>query len=198
MPVVIRTDSDQTIHQVWIQEQASSCAVASIWMARNQARQMTANEGEWALAWSIYGRVVRGMALMAAPPPPMSLNPAAFGTDEKTFQNKFANFGTYMNQVVEALAHDGVRATHVTGFTNGNMMVDPRRLSMTTPAIVLLGWYRGSKRVGGHFIVAACQTRSGQIVYLDPGHGQLSELGSGPNYPGGGRFEQVAYLSASM
>ena len=38
MPIFMRNDSDQIVHEVWAQEQASSCAVASIRMARNQAR----------------------------------------------------------------------------------------------------------------------------------------------------------------
>lgn len=195
MTMFMLSDSDQCVHQVWAQEQASSCAVASIWMARNQARQMTVNEGEWALAWRIYGQVVQGMALVSAPPAPMSLRPASFPRNQDTFQNMFASAGTYMNQVARALTNDGLRVTFKTRFSPGTA-VDPRRLSDTTPAIVLLGWYTGDKRAGGHFIVASRRTRTGQIVYLDPGQGQLHELGPGPAYPGGGKFEQVVYISA--
>jgi hypothetical protein len=46
MPIFMRVDSDGSMHQVWAQEQANSCAVASIWMARNQALQMTVNQDE--------------------------------------------------------------------------------------------------------------------------------------------------------
>lgn len=195
MTIVMRSDSDQYVHQVWAQEQAKSCAVASIWMARNQARQMTVNEGEWALAWRIYGQVVQGMALIPKPPAPMSLNPSAFPSNQNTFQNMFASFGTYMGQVARALTQDGLRVTFKTPFSPGTA-VDPGRLSDTTPGIVLLGWYNGAQRNGGHFIVASRRTRGGQIVYLDPWQGQLKELGCGPAYPGGGRFEQVLYISA--
>ena len=195
MTIVMRSDSDQHVHQVWAQQQANSCAVASIWMARNQARQMTVNEGEWALAWRIYGQVVQGMALVPAPPAPMSLSPAAFPSNQNTFQNMFASFGTYMDQVARALTHDGLRVTLKTPFSPGTA-VDPRRLSDTTPGIVLLGWYNGAQRNGGHFIVASRRTGRGQIVYLDPWGGQLNELGPGPAYPGGGKFEQVVYISA--
>jgi hypothetical protein len=195
MTVVIRLDSDRYVHQVWAQEQANSCAVASMWMARNQALQMTVNESEWALAWRTYGQVVQGMALVPAPPAPMSLNPVAFPANQNTFQNMFASFGTYMDQVAQALTNDGLRITHQTRFSPGTA-VTPRRLSDRTPAIVLLGWYTGTQRNGGHFIVASRRTRRGQIVYLDPWEGRLREQGAGPAYPGGGRFEQVLYVSA--
>jgi hypothetical protein len=195
MPIVMRSDSDQYVHQVWAQEQANSCAVASIWMARNQALQMTVNQEEWALAWQMYSQVVQGMALAPQPPAPMSLNPAAFPSNQNTFQNMFASFGTYMDQVARALTNDGLRVTSKTSFLPGTM-IETRKLSDTTPAIVLLGWYSGGTRNGGHFIVASRVTRSGRVVFLDPWQGQLNELGTGPDYPGGGRFEQAVYISA--
>ena len=196
MPVVLRTDSDNYAHQVWAQEQANSCAVASIWMARNQARQMTVNESEWALAWRIYGTVVQGLpqAFVPSPPAAMSLNPASFPSNQATFQNMFASFGTFMGQVAEALGKDGLRVTFKTTFSPGTA-VDTSRLSDTTPAIVLLGWYNGATRNGGHFIVASRPVRNRKVVFLDPWQGQLNELGAGPVYPGGGRFEQVVYIS---
>src|SRR5947208_16652124 len=99
MGIVLIPDSDQYMHQIWAQEQANSCAVASIWMARNQARQMSVNQEEWALAWQIYGQVVQGMALVPSPPAGRSLNPAAFPANQNTFQNMFASAGTFMAQV---------------------------------------------------------------------------------------------------
>jgi hypothetical protein len=137
------------------------------------------------------------MALVPAAPPPMTLNPAAFGNNQNTFQNMFANFGTYMDQVATALTNDGLRVMLKTAWTAGSAVVDKGRLSDTTPAIVLLGWYNAAnKRNGGHFIVASRVASSGQIVYLNPWQGQLNELGAGPAYPGGGKFEQVVYISA--
>mgnify|MGYP001098406115 CR=1 FL=1 len=201
MTIVLRTDSDNYAHQVWAQEQANSCAIASLWMARNQALQMTVNEGEWALAWRVYGQVVQGipLPLVPAPPAPMSLNPASFPSDpktvQKTFQIMFASDGTFMDQVAATLVKDGLHVTCITEFRPGTSVV-PGKLSDTTPAIVLLGWYNGAQRNGGHFIVASRTVRSGQVVYLDPWQGQLRELGAGPGYPGGGRFEQVVYISA--
>lgn len=193
MPIIMRTDSDNIVHQVWAQEQAESCAVASIWMARNQALQMTINQDEWSLAWELYGKVVQNMPL--TPRPPVSLDPRMFHEDQSTFENMFSRYGTYMYQVVQALRNEGLNVTWESKLL---LSINPQRLSYTTPAILLLGWYdRKIKiRYGGHFIVASRVSNSGRIVYLDPWQGQLKELGYGPLYPGGGVFEEVAYISA--
>ena len=194
MPINLLSDSDQYVHQVWAQEQANSCAVASIWMARGQARQMSFNQEEWALAWQIYGRVVQGMLLVPSPPAPMTFDPRSHPADQSSFGNMFASFGTYMDQVAQAMTNEGL-VTSKTPFSAGTAVV-PSRLSETTPAIILLGWYSGATRNGGHFIVASRVTSTGKVVYLDPWQGQLRELGPGPAYPGGGQFEQVLYVSA--
>ena len=198
MTVISRADSDGYAYDVWAQEQANSCAVASIWMARNQARQMTIDEGEWDLAWRMYGEVVQQLKLIPTPPAPRSLDPTQFPADQKTFQNMFASAGTFMNQVTQKLIHDGLRVTSTTGWSSpGAAVVDTRKLSDTTPAIVLLGWYGGpTVRSGGHFIVASRVTKSGKVVFLNPWEGQLHELGPGPSFPQGGLFEQSAYISA--
>lgn len=195
MSIVFADDSDSYTHQIWAQRQANSCAVASIWMARNQAMQMTFNEGEWTLAWRIYGEVVQGMDLVPPAPAPMSLDPGSHPSNQSTFENMFASFGTFMGQVATALGNEGLKA-NATSFSPGST-VDSSKLSDTTPAIVLLGWYSGTTRNGGHFIVASRKTGSGKVVYLDPWGGVLRELGVGPGYPGGGRFESVCYISAS-
>jgi hypothetical protein len=194
MTIYFRDDSDNVTHQVWAQRQFSSCAVASIWMARNQARQMTFAEGEWELAWRIYGQVVQGMDFVPEPPPGMSLDPSVHPADQTTFENMFASAGTFMPQVAEALRNDGLTVS-TTNFSKGST-VDSFRLSDTTPAIILLGWYTGTTRNGGHFIVASRRTSRGNIVYLDPWEGQLRELGVGPAYQRTGQFEQFAYISA--
>ncbi len=181
-------------HQVWAQRQANSCAIASIWMARNQAMQMTVNEEEWSLAWRIYNQVVQGMVLYPEAPAPMSLRQSAHQANQNTFQNMFAAAGTYMPQVAQALRNEGLTVS-TTSFSPGTM-VNAAKLSDTTPAIILLGWYKGTQRTGGHFIVASRKTRAGKIVYLDPWGGELRELGVGPNYQATGRFEQLVYISA--
>lgn len=195
MTIHYRTDSDNVIHQVWAQRQASSCAIASIWMARNQAKQMTVNESEWALAWRMYHQVVRSMDFVPEAPAPMSFDQSAYQNNQNTFGNMFAQAGTFMGQVVEALKLDELKVTSQTTFSPGTKVV-ASKLSDTTPAIVLLGWYNQGQRNGGHFIVASRKTRAGNIVYLDPWGGVLRELGAGPQYQATGRFEQVVYISA--
>jgi len=195
MTVNYRTDSDGVTHQVWAQQQANSCAVASIWMARNQAKQMTSEEREWSLAWRLYHNVVQGMELAPEQPAPMSLDTSTHQSDQNSFGNMFARFGTFMGQVDQALKNDGLKVTQMTNFSPGTT-VDTSQLSDTTPAIVLLGWYNGAQRNGGHFIVASRKTQSGKIVYLDPWGGRLLELGVGPQYQTTGRFEQVIYITA--
>jgi hypothetical protein len=100
-----------------------------------------------------------------------------------------------MDQVARALVNDGLKVTHKTPFVPGTT-VDASKLSDTKPAIVLLGWYNGTQRNGGHFIVASRKTKAGKVVYLDPWGGELRELGPGPLYQTTGRFEQVVYISA--
>jgi len=197
VPVVFKTDSDGVAHQVWIQEQAATCAVASIWMARNQAMQMTYAEGEWSLAWRLYSQVVNNIPLFFMKPEPagMTFDPRAHLSNQNTLGNMFSQAGTFATQVARALQNDGLKTT-VTSFATGTTIL-ASKITDTTPAIVLLGWYNGpgSSRNGGHFIVASRATKSGKIVYLDPWNGQLSELGLGPNYGTGGMFEQVIYIS---
>jgi len=195
MTINYRNDSDGVTHQVWAQRQAASCAVASIWMARNQAKQMTFAEAEWALAWRLYHQVVQGALLVPEAPAPMSFAPGAHQNNQSTFGNMFSQHGTFMDQVAKALTNDGLTVTFKTSFAPGTR-VTASRLSDTTPAIVLLGWYSGSTRNGGHFIVASRAATDGKIVYLDPWGGVLRELGTGPQYQGTGRFEQVVYISA--
>ena len=69
MTILLRTDGDNYPHQIWAQEQAASCAVASIWMARNQARQQSVNETEWDVAWSIYKEIVAPLSMASASEP---------------------------------------------------------------------------------------------------------------------------------
>ena len=202
MSIVMCRDSAGHTYQVWAQEQNASCAIASLWMARSQAKQQSFAEEEWELAWRVYQRVVIGMprefAADSAPPPPVCINPAAVGNDQVTFYNMFGNFGTFAPQVVQALRSDGLKATQVTGSGFPNTL-NSAKLSQTTPAIVLLGWYSHAdgtwKRIGGHFIVAA-DVIGNNIVYLDPWGGELRELANNGKYLSNGWIEVLIYVSA--
>src|SRR5215831_13859620 len=99
MTVVFRNDSDNYTHEIWAQEQNSSCAVASIWMARNQAKQMSIDEGEWALACHIFRRVVLQLpqALDTAPEEfGRTFDPSQYQSNQVTKGNIFGDFGNYM------------------------------------------------------------------------------------------------------
>lgn len=189
MTIVLRMDGDHYAHQIWAQDQAASCAVASIWMARNQAKQHSVNETEWDVAWSIYKDIVAPLSTAPAPGP-QTFNPSSFQNNQLSMGNMFSNFGTFMSQVAAKLRMDGLKVS-----VSASPTVDKTKLSDTTPAIVLLGWYNGGKRKGGHFIVASRVNRTGQVVYLDPWGGKLVEMGTGPGYQSTGRFEQIAYIS---
>ncbi|REJ79064.1 MAG: hypothetical protein DWQ47_06380 [Acidobacteria bacterium] len=193
MSIVLSNDSDNYTHQIWAQQQAASCAVASIWMARGQAFQMSFAEEEWALAWRIYGQVVQGMVWLPEPSAPVCFDPRAHQNNQNTFGNMFSVAGTFMNQVSQALRNEGLKTTTTT-FSPGST-VNKSKLGTTTPAIILLGWYSGGTRRGGHFIVASKVSGSGNVVYLDPWGGVLRELSVGPNYQSTGRFEQICYIS---
>ncbi len=194
MALVFRQDSDNVTHSIMQQQQRSSCAVASIWMARCIAKRMSFAEGEWGLAWRLYSHVVRGMVEAPAAPAPMTFNPDMHGSDASSFGNMFSNYGTSMDEVVAMLRRDAVKVDHLTPYQVGTAL-QPARITDFKPALVLLGWYNGNLREGGHFIVAARRTRAGRIVYLDPGNASLTEGGPGPGYQSTGRFEQIAYLA---
>jgi len=166
--IVMCRDSAGHTYQVWAQEQNASCAIASLWMARSQAKQQSFAEEEWELAWRVYQRVVIGMprefAADSAPPPPVCINPAAVGNDQVTFYNMFGNFGTFAPQVVQALRSDGLKATQVTGSGFPNTL--------------------NSDVIGNN------------IVYLDPWGGELRELANNGKYLSNGWIEVLIYVSA--
>lgn len=200
MSLHIRRDSDGVIHQVMEQQQAASCGVASIWMARCIAKRATFSEGEWSLAWRVYHRAVRRMDRLPAVPAPMTLNPDMHGSGIETFGDTMSNAGLLMSEVTTALKADGVSVHHVTLANPHSTVIDANRIGEGWPAIALVGWFNGTTRIAGHFVVAARRTQAGRIVYLDPAGGRLVEGSAGPGYDAPysslGRFEQIAYLSA--
>lgn len=201
MTIHMRTDSDGHEHQVWAQEQANSCAVAAMWMARNMAMQATMNESEWQLAWRTYRHVVEGMQwdAIGPPPPAQTLDEAGHAANQDTFENMFATAGTFSTQVAEALRSDGLLVDYVTSRTVMSSL-NARRVSEETPAICLFGWYirdgagRWIRR-GGHFVVAARVASSGRIVFLNPLGGIIQELRNNGRLPYTGRLDEVLYIS---
>ena len=201
MTIHIRSDSDGHAHQICAQEQANSCAVAAMWMARNMAMQTTMDESEWNLAWRTYRHVVEGMQWDAVgpPPPPQTLDEAGHAPNQDTFENMFARRGTFADQVATALQSDGLIVELVAPPTHARRL-DGRRLSDATPAICLFGWYvpdgtGGFVRRGGHFVVAARVASSGRIVFLNPLGGIIQELSNNGRLPHTGYLEEVLYIS---
>jgi len=201
----MRQDSKKNTYQLWAQDQPASCAIASIWMARSQAKQQSFAETEWELAWRIYQHTIVGIPLAFSsnndtPPPPMSINPSGLASNQSTFKNMFGNFGTLAGQVVQALRTDGLKVAYTPNTGPVGITIKTAKLSQATPAIALLGWYSPQpngqwKRNGGHFIVAA-DVIANQIVFLDPWGGVLNEVANNGRYQATGWIEQTIYLSA--
>ena len=82
----IEHDSSGRVYEIWKQNQMNSCGVASVWMARGIARQMSIAEDEWTLAQKVYRSAV-GNALaplgVASSSGPMTLDPRAFRVDQE-------------------------------------------------------------------------------------------------------------------
>lgn len=193
MTVSLATDSEGNTYQIWAQRQANSCAVASIWMARGIARQMSIDESEWELAHRMYYAAVAGMSVEGGPPPPgapMTLDPDSYDVNQSSMENTFASTGVYASQVADMLRHEGFNVRHMRARSVlGNW------LTPTRPCIILVGWYnRAMQRNGGHFIVAAAQTRHRRIVYLDPWGGVLREVRNNGRYPQTGIVEEAIYF----
>ena len=196
MTVSLETDSEGNTYQLWAQRQANSCGVASIWMARGIARQQSIAEDEWELANRMYYSAIAGMMPEGGPPPPgapMSLDPNAYPANQSTMENTFASFGVFARQVATMLRQEGFKVRHMAARSILGDWLTPTR-----PAIILVGWYPQSpqQRQGGHFIVAARQTKHGRIVYLDPWGGVLREVRNNGRYPQTGIVEEAIYFRA--
>ena len=170
------------VYQIWRQQQACSCGVASAWMARGIARQASFAEEEWALAIRMYlGAVNTALGAAATiPGAPMSIDPRAFRTVsanrlQSTFSSNFSRAGLTCNQLATALRHDGL---HVTVVDNNNAAcpVVASRIAYNKPAISFIKW---PDRVtpgdgGAHFVVVGRCT-SNHVTFLDPWTGHVRE-----------------------
>ena len=200
MTISLQDDSDGNTYQLWGQRQANSCAVASIWMARGIARQMTFDESEWELAHRTYNAAVAGMDLENAggTSAPQSLNPASYPAGQTSMENTFASTGINLGQVTAMLRHEGFTAGETADTT-----INAAKVGLTKPALVAVIWRKDSTNVarGGHCIVAARINSNQQVVYLDPGNGgQLRELPNNgliphPNRSYTGHVEGVTYIA---
>src|SRR5262245_28851683 len=192
----IERDSHGRTYQIWKQDQMNSCGVASAWMARGIARQMSYAEEEWDLAQRLYRNAVNNALapLGVSAAGPMSLDPRAFRNDQGSMASTLANFGFYAGQLASALRAERLRVEHL-GNTGQAHTIQPNKISINKPAIVLVYWNGG----GGHFVVVGrCTYRA--ISFLDPWDGHVNEQ---PNngrynapYNNQGLIGEVLYVSA--
>jgi hypothetical protein len=195
----IERDSHGRTYQIWKQDQASSCGVASIWMARGIARQTSFAEEEWDLAQRVYsGAVASALGAVQRPSSgPMTLNPAAFSPEnpnQSSMGHTFTNFGLFMGQVATALRNEGLRAES-TSLRGNPPRIDDHKISLTTPAIVLVSW----DGTGGHFVAVGRCTRH-QVSFLDPWDGRVNEQPNNGEYTARygdhGTIVAIVYVSA--
>lgn len=194
--ISIETDSHGRTYQIWKQNQMNSCGVASTWMARGIARQMSFMEEEWELAQRVYRSAVNdALAPLGVPSGgPMSLNPAAFPNNQSSMASTVANFGFYASQLARAIRAEGFTVEHV-GWTGRSHRIVPNKIAINKPAIALVAWNNG----GGHFVVVGRCT-SGAVSFLDPWDGHVNEEQNNglyrARYGGNGFIGEVLYISA--
>jgi len=192
----IETDSHGRTYQIWKQDQMNSCGVASVWMARGIALQMSFAEEEWGLAQRVYRNAVNNALapLGVSPDGPMCLDPSAFPSDQSSMAATLANTGFYAGQLAQAIRAEGLRAELV-GWTGRSHRIVANKIAINKPAIALVAWNGG----GGHFVVVGRCTGNA-VSFLDPWDGHINEE---PNdgryrarYGGRGFVGAVIYMSA--
>lgn len=194
--ISIETDSHGRTYQIWKQNQANSCGVASVWMARGIAKQMSFREEEWDLALRVYRNAVNNALapLGVASNGPMSLDRRAFPSDQSSMAATLANTGFYGGQLAQAIRAEGLNVEHVAWDNNSHRII-PNKIAINKPAIALVAWNGG----GGHFIVVGRCTANA-VSFLDPWDGRVNEE---PNdgwyrakYGSRGFIGSISYISA--
>jgi hypothetical protein len=194
--ISIEQDTHGRTYQIWKQQQANSCGVASVWMARGIAGQASFAEEEWDLAVRMYMGAVAGAlgTLGVSPSGPMTFNPDAYAANQSTMANTFASFGLYAAQVATALRNERLRVDHTT--LSGNPpRIAHNKIAYNKPAIVLIAWDGG----GGHFVVVGRCTHN-EVSFLDPWNGHVNQQRNNGKYSapygGQGSIVEILYISA--
>ena len=174
--VIIERGVGGRTYQIWKQQQATSCGVASAWMARGIARQASFAEEEWDLAKRIYLGAVNTAVNAASTIPggPMTINPAAFRNVpqdqlQSSFQSNFSRAGLTCRQLVRALQSEGLQAELYSNNDNPCSIIDSK-IAYNKPAISFVSWARG----GAHFVVVGRCTQR-HVTFLDPWTGHVNE-----------------------
>lgn len=201
----IETGRGGRVYQIWKQQQASSCGVASCWMARGIARQMSFAEEEWALAVRIFSGAVNNSLTAAATIPggPMTVDPRAYpNATEAQITSDFSTLisvgGLTDGEIARALRNEGLNAQT---FTNNGQRcsVIHNRIAYNKPAISHIAWdTTGNAPGGAHFVVVGRCTRN-HVTFLDPWTGHILEQRNNGRFSGGsgtGTIVSNIYVSA--
>ncbi|MCX6610939.1 MAG: hypothetical protein NTW74_08820 [Acidobacteria bacterium] len=167
----IETGRGGRVYQIWQQQQQSSCGVASAWMARGIARQMSFAEEEFELARRIYlGAVNTSLgAAASAPAAPMTFDPNSHGSNQNSMGATFANFGLFYGQLATALRNEGLKV-EVQHNNGGQIAVVANKIAYNKPAISFVKW----NGPGAHFVVVGRCVPS-HVTFLDPWTGHINE-----------------------
>jgi hypothetical protein len=169
--VVTRSDSDGETFEVCSQSDVSSCGPACIFMYECMVRQA-----------SMFGGEERIQKISTH------------------FNGNYLQPGaTMLDNIILTMQYIGVRVTEIDDPPNFPVKLKVGRISTSSPALVKLGWYNGTTRTSGHYIIAARFNKNGAVVFLDPWKGDLVERMNGGDYinyaQGGalGKIESVIY-----
>lgn len=203
--ISIETGAGGRVYQIWKQQQASTCGVASCWMARGIARQMSFAEDEWPLAVRIFLGAVNSSlaAARTVPGGPMTVDPRAYpNATENQITSDFSTLisvgGLTDGEVASALRNEGLRAEMRTN--NGQRCrVIQDQIAINKPAISHVVWDTiGNAPGGGHYVVVGRCTRD-HVTFLDPWTGHVAENPNNGRFQGGsgtGTIVSNIYVSA--
>gem|GEM_PF-2651021 len=201
----IETGAGGRVYQIWKQQQASSCGVASCWMARGIARQMSFAENEWDLAVRMFSGAVNSSlaAANSIPGGPMTVD--ARGYPNATEAQITSDFSTLISvggltdsELGRALQNEGLTAqTRSNGGQPCRIIHD--RIAVDKPAISHIVWPSVANAPGGgHYVVVGRCTRR-HVTFLDPWTGHVMENPNNGRFRGGsgnGTIVANIYVSA--
>lgn len=203
--ISIETGAGGRVYQIWKQQQASSCGVASCWMARGIARQMSFSEDEWPLAVRIFLGAVNSSLAAAATVPggPMTVDPRAYPNATESqitsdFNTLISVGGLTDGELASALRNEGLRA-EMRSNNGQRCRVIHDKIAINKPAISHIVWDSvGNAPGGGHYVVVGRCTRS-HVTFLDPWTGHVVENANNGRFQGGsgtGTIVANIYVSA--
>jgi len=185
----IETGAGGRVYQIWKQQQASSCGVASCWMARSIARQMSFAEDEWDLAVRMFQGAVNSSlaAARTVPGGPMTVDPRAYpNATENQITSDFSTLisvgGLTDSELGRALQNEGLRTETRSG--QGCRVIHDK-IAIDKPAISHIVWDSvGNAPGGGHYVVVGRCTRR-HVTFLDPWTGHVAENPNNGRFRGG-------------